>query len=60
MAVGPAGGAAETLAAIQQTTSNQNLQIEPESQVEQSVADTSAPATNSGGDSTFNTINTTA
>lgn len=59
MAVGPAGGAAETLAAIQQTTANQNQQVATDSLIEQEVeTNTSVPSQSSG--SSLNTINTTA
>jgi hypothetical protein len=59
MAVGPAGGAAETLAAIQQTTANQNQQVATDSLIEQEVETSTSVSSQSSG-SSLNTINTTA
>jgi hypothetical protein len=59
MAVGPAGGAAETLAAIQQTTANQNQQVATDSLIEQEVETNTSVSSQSSG-SSLNTINTTA
>jgi hypothetical protein len=60
MAVGPAGGAAETLAAIQQATANQNQATVTDNAVEQEVAESNTAVTGQGTSGNLNTINTTA
>jgi hypothetical protein len=59
MAVGPAGGAAETLAAIQQTTANQ-VQQSAENIVEQEVSESGPSVASQSSGSSLNTIDTTA
>jgi hypothetical protein len=60
MAVGPAGGAAETLAAIQQAAVNQNQPAPANNIAEQEVAENSSSVTNQTVSNYLNTINTTA
>ena len=59
MAVGPVGGAAETLAAIQQTTANQNQQVAADNQATLEVAESNSSTSNQSSGNDFYSVNTT-